>query len=677
MVNIPGEFKIEKIIWNKTLNTFQLWVWLHNWEPLSSICTKQINWSEIDTSEGLKNVLSLENRKDAWWEKYRETNPIITTRLNWTKDEILLPSIWWGWMWMDISSLSLNEATSYEATSGNWYFMTSHISSIWIGNFIWPDFFENKWEWFELHWNRVEKIFFNLFENLWLIREQIEVEFLKVDDNLNLDPKNFKIDLKEPKKNRKTYLDSSFQPNNREWRLVLMKDLIELYKNIIKAKDSWLFVPINHMYKATWYVASIKVAALAWADAITTGAWIPRTWYSENNNVYVQPRDIVTEFYKSIWRGDLKMPAFWLIVSMTMAYSPWFDYYINEDPRNAWGHQWATESILQYEKRISKQSVLKSLKKRGWIENTPIYAGGWINSAADIKEMFEMWFDWIQLWTSFAVSKEARNHEWDDFKKALISWNHFWPETKIDNIASEAANILEKNIETEIEIFRKKFENILGINLDKWLLIHNISWYLKHAYNLEEDLWISYQDAVDVINLIENKIFNNGDIKNEFLSDTKYSLYESILEELELKYNWDIKKLRKELRLYWNLLKAKKEFKKLWELWKIPTHLLFDSVVWFIWRMRIEWWEHRLLNWSVMKAIKCIQCVTSCLLTNTWWVTEEQWSKFCIRNSLDIWKRDRNKDLIVNFTWTTTAFYPEIRPVKDIISAFVWTEVIR
>jgi hypothetical protein len=679
MANVSSGFNYEEIIWKKTLNTFKLWVWLHNWEPLNNICPYKISWYIFDTPKWQEEVFSLESRKEAWWEKYKETNIVKTKRLDWTTDDIVLPSIWWGWMWMDISSISLNEAASFKAISGGWYFITSHISSIWTGNFRSPDFFENNWEWFEIYWDIIEKKFYDLFEGeLWLTKDQIEKEFLKVNDNLNLDSENFSINTTNQKKDKKTYLDVSFQPVNKAWRLYLMKDLIELYSDIKRAKNKWLFIPVNHMYKSTWYIASIKVAALAWADAITTGAGMPRTWFRESDNIDVNPRDIVIDFYKNIWMENIRMPAFWLIVSMTMAHAPWYDYYIDEDPRNAGWHQWATESMLPYDKRVWKQSVLNSLRKREWVnENTPIYAGWWINSAKDIKEMFDMWFDWIQLWTSFAVSKEARNYQWDDFKKALISWNHFWPEVEIDKIAKKAAENLKENIDKEVEIFRKKFEEILWININNCMITYPDIWWLSSSFNIKTILWLSNTQIIDVINTIEEQIFLNNNEWLSKLNEAQITLYNFISEKLFEKYNWDIKLLRKELRLYWNLLKAYNEFKNFWDLWKIPTHLLFDSVVWFLWRMRINGWEHRLLNGTVMRAIRCVQCVTHCLLTKRWWVSEEQWSRFCINNSLSIWRRDEENDLIVNFTWTTTAFYSEIRPVKDIISAFIWTQIIR
>lgn len=571
-------------------------------------------------------------------------------------------------MWIDIWSLSLLEAASLKSSTWKWYYMSSHLSSIWIGDFRWYDLFDDNWKWFERYWDKIEKEFYDLFEiELWLTREQIEKHFLKNDENLNLEHDNFKIDLNKSLKERKTFLDSSFQPTNKAWRIFLMKDLVALYHDVKSAKNMWLFVPINHMYKSTSYVASIKVAALAWADAITTWAWIPRTWYKDKDNDFVQPRDIILDFFKSIWKENYKIPAFWLIVSMTMAYAPWYDYYIDEDPRNAWWHQWAYESMLPYEKRVWKENVLTSLRKREWInEDTPIYAAGWINSASDIKELFDMWFDWIQLWTNFAVSKEARWWEWEDFKKALISWNHFWKETKIDEIAINSFKKLKSNIDKEIEKYRLKFEEILWLGENKVF-----NWWF-HWFVI-----FKFREVIDVINLIESKIFKKTDWICKLSTKNHEIIYNLMSDLLYKKYNWNLEKLRKDLRVYWNLLKAFEEFKKFESSKTLPTHLLFDSVVWFIWRLRIEWGEHRLLNETIMKSITCVQCVTHCLLRNIWWVAQEKWSKFCISDSLRIWDRDPNKTLILNFSWRTTCFYPEIRPIKDIIMTYAWVEVVR
>jgi hypothetical protein len=475
------------------------------------------------------------------------------------------------------------------------------------------------------------------------------------------------IDLNIPKKERKIFMDSSFQPTNKKWILFLMKDLTALYSDVKEAKDKWFFVPVNHMYKSSSYISSIKVAALAWADAITTGAWIPRTWFHEKDNNFVQPRDIVSNFYKSIWKENHKMPAFWLIVSMTMAYAPWYDYYINEDPRSAWWHQWAFESMLPFEKRVWKKNVLKSLRKREEIdENIPIYAAGWINSASDIKELFDLWFNWIQLWTNFAVSKEARWWEWEDFKKALISWNHFWVETEIDEIAKKSAETLKNYIDIEIEIFRKKFENILWIENNNFI----------NEEKIDENNFDT-NSIYNVINIIENQIFKKDNTWLEELNPEEKKIYNILSKKINEKYKWNIEKLSKDLRCYWNLLKAFDEFKRFENLWILPTHLLFDSVVWFIGRLRIEWREYRLLNNTIMNSVTCVQCVTHCILRNIWWIPPNRWSNFCISDSLRIWHINAEKTLVLNFSWRTTCFYNEIRPIKDIILAYAWIEVVR
>lgn len=669
MTNIYKGLDFNEIIWKNTLNTFTFETWLHNWEPLISICNKKVDWSIIDSQEWLEQELSLKNRKEVWGENYKETNKIITTRLNWTTDEIYLPSFLIGWMWIDVSSLSLLEASSLKDSTGNGYFFSSHLSSIWISVFREPNLFEENGKWFEKYWSIIEKDFYDLFETkLWLTRDQINEHFLKVDENLNLDLENFNIKLNIPKKERKTFMDSSFQPTNKHWILFLMKDLTALYNDVKSAKDKWFFVPINHMYKSSSYISSIKVAALAWADAITTGAWIPRTWFHEKDNTFVQPRDIVSDFYKSIWKENHKMPAFWLVVSMTMAYAPWYDYYINEDPRSAWWHQWAFESMLPFEKRVWKENVLKSLRKREGIDkNVPIYAAGWINSASDIKELLDLWFNWIIWGTNFASTQEARWWEWEDFKKALISWNHFWNKTEIDKIAKKSAETLKSYIYIEMIIFRKKFEKIIlwGEN-DNFINDIEVS---KNNFDKES--------IYNVINVIEKQIFKKDNTWLEKLNPKEKEIYNILSEKLTEKYEWDIEKLREDLRCYWNILKAFDEFKRFEELGMLPTHLLFDSVVWFIGRLRIEWREHRLLNDTIMRSVTCVQCVTHCILRNTWWIPPNRWSKFCISDSLRIWHIDAEKTLVLNFSWRTTCFYNEIRPVKDIILAYAWTEVVR
>jgi len=638
MENSPKTFELDKVIDKKTLNTFTFETWLNHWKSLDKICHRKIHWSEIDKKWWFDSEFSIKNRIEAWWENYKENNIVFTQWIDWDINQVNLPSIWWGWMWIDISSLSLLNATSIRTSNWLWFCVSSHLSSIWMWSFVSPNLFENNWEWFEKYWKIIEKEFYELFEEkLWLTKENIEQHFLKTDSY--------------------SELDSSFQPSNKNWEIFLMKDLIALYNNVSIAKEKWLFVSINHMYKSTWYLASIKVATLAWADAITTWAWIPRN----KNNEFVNPKDIVIDFWESIWIIESKVPAFWLIVSLTMAYAPWYDYYIDEDPRNAWWHQWAFESMLKFKKRVWKESVLKSLRKREGInENVPIYAAWWIQSAADIKELFDMWFDWVQLWTNFAVSKEARNWEWENFKESLISWNHYWKETEIDEIAKKTITELKKNLEWEVKIFRKKFVDILQIN--------------EIIDEQESDLWFLNWDKI--ISELETEIFWRDFWPQNELVLTDKVMYNMISKKLYKKYNWNIEDLRKDLRLYWNLLKAVKEFEKFANLEEIPTHLLFDSVVWFIGRLRINGWEYRLLNGTVLKSIKCVQCVTSCLLRDRW-VSKNKWSHFCISDSLRIWNRDSDKSLILNFSWKTTCFYSEIRPIKDILLAYMWTEVIR
>ena len=684
----PSFDKGEVKVTDKDLNTFKLETWKNHWKPLSEICPDQISWEEIDTAEWRAKVFSLENRKKAWWENYNETNELTTKRLNWKEDKKHIPWFIVWWMWVLITWKELQEATALEAenneTTQKWeekkYFMSSNLSTILIGASREPNLLENDWEWFQKYWHIVEKKFYDLFEwELWLTREQINEHFLKTDDNLNLDPENFQIDLSIPRKDKNLFLDSSFQTKWKHWTLKLMKDLYYLYHDVKSSKDKWIPCLINDMYKSTWYVASLKVAALAWVDAITTGAWIPTTWHLDLN-IDVNPKDIVSDFYTSIWGEDLKMPAFWLIVSITMVFAPGYDYYIDEDPRDAGWHQWATENMLAYEKRVWKVAVLKSLRKRELIkEGTPIYAGGWIGCATDVKEVLDMWFDWVRVWTTFAVSEQAVDWEWEDFKKALISWNHYWEETEIDEITKNAVKELRDNIDKELIIFRKKFEEILWVSVNNTTVNYMdfIEYDTDSKFGLDSIIKLSVDEVKEVINIFENEIFKKEKLNYAPLSEEQINLYDYLSEKLYEKYGWDVAKLKDELMEYWNLQKAFSEFEKFDKLWEMPTHLLIDSVVWFIWRIRIEWWEHRLLNWTIMKAIICVECITKCILRNVWWIPRNKWSKFCIKNSLLIETRNKSNDLIVNFSWRTTCFYPEIRPAIDIAAAFVWTEVVR
>lgn len=138
-----------------------------NWK-IPDFCDNIISWEEFDNS---KDFFSLENKKNAFWDNYKEEN-IIEIPWNLQKKEIKIPSIIiWG-MWTNVSSASLNQAV-------NEIWFSSHLSSIWIWIYY---FYENYKKYFkaDFTWNKsLENIVINEFDNIFKNELWLKEEFIK------------------------------------------------------------------------------------------------------------------------------------------------------------------------------------------------------------------------------------------------------------------------------------------------------------------------------------------------------------------------------------------------------------------------------------------------------------------------------------------------------------------
>ena len=144
---------------------------------------------------------------------------------------------------------------------------------------------------------------------------------------------------------------------------------------------------------------------------------------------------------------------------------------------------------------------------------------------------------------------------------------------------------------------------------------------------------------------------------------------------LEKEFKWNDDAVEKVFRNYWNakkFLKWLEDFRDDHE-GKNPTHLVFDSTVWFPWRTRITKKMDIILSWK-MKSSWCVNCLTDCILATRWNATTNSSSSFCIYDWLD--QTDIDKENIA-FSWLSTVPYPEIRPIKDTIAYYMWTYIER
>ncbi len=607
------------------LNTIELETWLYpNWK-IEDFCDTIISWEELDNNP---EFFSLENKKKAFWENYKDNNIIETINSDWEIIKKKIPTIINWWMWTNVSSPSL-----VEAMNELWFWW--HISSINIGFYYYykkhPELFKENFTWKNELKEKVKIDFDNTFK--WIL--DLSDEFIQ---------KHFFVcdDLWENEKNEWFNWELWIE------KIARMMDLVAIYKETTRLKREWNNVWINGMYKTSSYIASLKISILAWKDYITTAAWAPTK----------NPKEFLKDFFDDLKKDkkDFSLPAFWLLVSLSksMDFDLAYDYYSFEEWENAWWHvikaPWSSKRKINKFEEFEK---IKELFEKKWKVMPPIYAAWWVSTNKEIKEAFDAWFSWVQIWTLAAVSEEACDWDWEIFKKRLIGWNHLWKEANIDlEFFSELASVTIK------------FEKI--IERYNWLILRNLSEKVEETPEIRRVRDYLYR-------IIYNDFFDE-EIKNlEDLSEEEQTIYNQIKSFIFKSKNWDIKKINKVLRNYWNAKKFLSELRKYINTnWTSPTHLVFDSTVWFPWRMKIMKNIHEVIAWEV-KSNWCINCLTDCILAGRWNIREDRWSTFCIKDRLNYLNPERN----IAFSWRSTVPYAEIRPIRDSMAYLMWTYVKR
>lgn len=605
-------------------NTIELETWLYpNWK-VEDFCKIRIPWEEFDED---KDFFSEENKKKVFWDNYKSEN-IIETNIDWKNNKVKIPSIIIWWMWTNVSSASLIEGM-------NKLWFAWHLSSIWIWFYYfyekYRELFSDKFTWSNDLNNIINNEFDSIFKDeLWLSEKFIKKHFFECEElwfEINEDWKKLK--------------NIGFNWELWKEKIMRMMDLIAIYKNIKNLKNAWNTVGINCMYKTSSYIAALKISIISWIDYITTAAWNPE----------INPKEFLKDFFKdftNLWK-DFDLPAFWLLVSS------WnkrifkdldYDYYIFEEWEKAWWH------IIRLGNKYDELEKIKLLFEKSWKKMPPVYAAWWVSTNKEIKEAFDAWFSWVQIWTLWAVSSEACDFNWKEFKESLIWWNHLWENREIDEKFFEEVKKVKNAFEKIVLDFNTQILHILELNKES-----------PEIKKLKDYLFkIIYNDFFD------------EEIQNfEELPEMEKDYYNKIKEFFYTKYDWNIQEITKMFRNLWNSKKFLKEFDKfVEENGKLPTHLVFDSSVWFPWRTKIVHKLYEVIAWKI-KSNWCVNCLTDCILAWRWNIRESRWSTFCISDRLNY----LNKEKHLSFSWKSTVPYNEIRPIKDIMAYLMWTYIER
>ncbi len=603
------------------LNTIEFNTWNNSEKSFEEIFPNWVvTWEYLD--ENMIEFFCEENLKTAFWEKYKQYNEIETTDLRWNKFVIKMPSIVWWWMWIDISSFSLVSVLNEAWFSG-------HTSSIWVGfhNYQskYPQLFKKGYVWRKELDEIVEKDFYKKFwEELWFDEEFIDKHFFKCND------------IKENE------VWKWFNIRNWKWKILRMMDLVTIFEKWSEAKKRWEIIGQNLMLKTSSYLAALKVSILAWYDYLSTSAWIPS----------VNPKVFLQDFFQDLKDAgyNIRIPAFWLVTATTMGLDTDYDYYVYEEWKQAWWHTVDWKWLERFKKDFDKKFVN--------LPNTPLLYAAWsVSTNEELKKIFDIWYNWSQNATVFIPTDEAINGEWEWFKKAIIAWNHFWEDTELDRKYYEW-----------VEKTKEKFERFIKLYNRKLIKYLNEKWGILDEETPEIAIVRDY-----LYKIIYNDFFDNEVKSFEDLNDKEKEYYNLLKDFISDKFGWDIEKINMVLRRYWNAKKFVKEFDKFQEKnLTLPTHVRFDSTVWYKASARVKESMVRIIL-SIGEIKQCVECLTWCLLWKRWNVNSEDASKFCIKDELNpVLEEEHNPDWEwIVFSWRSRCFYPEIRPTRDILAGMM------
>ncbi len=674
------------------LNTVELETWLYpNWK-IEDFCNNTIDWKVLDCN--IKDFFSIQSKRFAFWDNYKDNNQIETINSDWETENKNIPTIINWWMWTNVSSASL-----VEAMNKLWFWW--HLSSIWIWMYYFYERYKNRFN-KDFKWNNsldniVQTEFDIIFKDeLWLSDEFIKKHFFVCDEL---------CDEKNPNKKNKWF----------NWELAKertsrMMDLVATYRQTKDLKSRENNVWINCMYKTSSYIASLKIAALCWIDYVTTAAWnptknpkeilkdfsedlkkewktcsIPAMW------LLVSSSKILVDFDYDYYTFEEWALAWWHILRLSKDDKFKELKLIKDKFIKAWkkippfyAAWWVStnkeiKEVLDYTvvdldifikirevldgKKLDK-NIIKEIRDgldcigldsdiikeiRDGLDGKKLDS----DIIKRIKDaLIVKWFDWVQIWTIAAVSEEACDGDWKEFKERLIWWNHLWENTEIDTKFFEWVDQAKQGFEKIVGDFNKQILSIL----DKT----EIEQETPEIKRVRDYLY----------KVVYNAFF---DEKIDKLSDKEQEYYNKIKEFFYVRYKWKTDKIKKVFRDMWNAMKFLQEFEKyVKENWKKPTMLVFDSTAWFPGRTKIIPKMYEVIAWNV-KPTWCTWCLTDCICAWRWSVREDRWSKFCIYNWLNYLNPDKN----IAFSWRSTVPYAEIRPIRDSMAYLMGTYVKR
>lgn len=710
-------------IWPKKLNTFEL----HHWtDPLGNpndYCKEEITWEQLDRNPRFFDEKHFQER---FWEKYKPFQ-VITENLNWTYKIREIKPIIVGWMWTDISSKTLIQ----EALDLN---ITWHMSSIWMWwTYDNPDVYV-KWAEFKENYARVTKYFYELFQDkLWLPKEFIDKEFFDCLDENN---DNFAV-LKNPSARMFRMKDliaiyeqaSELKANWKDFWINCMYKTTSYFAAMKVAA----LARISFISTAAWFPGKCpKSTTTRFLKDVnqylkTKINEVPAIWIIVST--HNMPPEI--ENYDYIILEDTKY-AWWHLWPETQKdvldairrIKEWKKYnwqpiclawWFNSQERI----KWALDNWIKWFQIWTLASVAQEARNWEWKkfkENNIALNHLWELNKNDIEMISTIQegrknVEWVLAQAQkdiFWITQSFMTNRVFDYIHSQIFAIDFNKTTALSDELDENWNRKEWKIqldEQEQQIYEDLMENL-------WFFMRETLKTKYKASNINELIDKIIQEFQTTKNKRKRKMWDeltetltkkdpNFKIENFVNKETN-----SVNEVLNYFYNIEMYKV---LRTYGNALKFVKVFNDFFEEnpWKVPTHLKADSVVWFKWRLRLLADCYKLLK--KVNTPRCVECLNTCNLVERWNTNDESASRLCIVEWLDHRTQDEPEKcatqkiddrlnhrtqyesednviqqikeimdkIIINFTWTTTVPYWEIRPFKDIIAFLMWYYVKR